>query len=354
MVVAQRGCSVSILLLVLASGAVPGSAAREHRRQRLRISAHHAGDGESLMLKTAFIDLGSGAVLRRGERALRLLGRRATDGDPSVAFSPRQQIAVPTGAGVPAVTGTNLPRLTGSQDTYYSWVSNATLVPPGNNFAVLTGKDPEDMTDMERKVLVAQKALQQLEASQKVEASTVEARFEMERNEVMGLMEKKRMETQRVFEQEAKVAQLKQEINDMFRELQRRDMLKRDPALTDSCAPGFHIYFSVSVEQKLGRDDKRVVSKALKDQYCDLKDLSCLCDIKQKWKKNRPLSSLGSVRDRLDCNCATKLADRYRAPKDVDDLLVRLGHRNLVAASAIKQENSPPPAGSEAGTPGSL
>ena len=96
----------------------------------------------------------------------RTAGRQA--GIPGWGFSPRQQIAVPSGKGIPNVVGTNLPHLTGSQDAYHAWVSNASVVPTDGNLTAMTiipGRDQEDMTDMERKVLIAQKSLQQVEAS---------------------------------------------------------------------------------------------------------------------------------------------------------------------------------------------
>lgn len=64
------------------------------------------------------------------------------------------RIAVPLGADVPSVVGANLPHLTGGRnDSYYAYVSRATLTPPDTNMTVVTGsRDQEDMTDMERKV----------------------------------------------------------------------------------------------------------------------------------------------------------------------------------------------------------
>lgn len=271
-----------------------------------------------------------------GERAA---GRQA--GIPGWGFSPRQQIAVPTGRGVPNVVGTNLPHLTGSQDAYHAWVSNATLAPPDGNMTIMTGRDQEDMTDMERKVLVAQKSLQQVEASQKVEASTVEARFEIERNELMGFQEKQKRESERVADNENRIRQMKSEVTDLFRELARREKLKRDPALSDACSPGFSVYFSLSMEQRLGRDDKRVIAKALKDQYCDLQDMTCLCDEKKKKKGDRVASPQGDVRSKVDCHCATKLPGTYKAPLTVDDMLRRLGHRDLVDGRMANSPGAP-------------
>ena len=81
-----------------------------------------------------------------------IAAKAAAAGIPGWGTSPRGQIMVPTGKGIPNVQGTNLPRLAGSQDSYYAWVSNASMVPADNKFTIMTGKDQDDMTDMERKV----------------------------------------------------------------------------------------------------------------------------------------------------------------------------------------------------------
>ena len=181
-----------------------------------------------------------------------------------------------------------------------------------------------------KQVLVAQKSLQQMEATQKVEAATVEARFEIERNELMAFKEKEGSENKRIRDNELKIRTMKQEIKDAFAQVQRNERLKRDPALSDQCAPGFMVYFAGSLEGALGIDDKKVIAKALKDQYCDLKDLSCLCDMKKRFK-GRPLSSLGHVRSHLDCQCATKVKGRYKLPKNMDEVLASLGRHDLTS-----------------------
>ena len=141
------------------------------------------------------------------------------------------------------------------------------------------------------------------------------------------------------------------QISDVFREISRGEALKRDPALADACAPGFQIYFSQKIEQKIGRDDKRVLSKALKDQYCDMRDLTCLCDLKKKHNLN-PQSIMGPVRSRVDCKCAIKIGGTYKAPKDVDEMLVRMGKRDLVkGAAADGKDGAAAAGGGDAGLP---
>jgi len=46
----------------------------------------------------------------------------------------------------------------------------------------------------------------------------------------------------------------------------------RDPASDDMCSPGFRIYFKTGKGVSLGSEDKRVIAKAMKEQYSKVKD----------------------------------------------------------------------------------
>jgi hypothetical protein len=56
-------------------------------------------------------------------------------------------------------------------------------------------------------------------------------------------------------------------------------------------------------------DDKKVLSKALKDRHCKETDLLCICDMA---KKQNVQSILGKVNAGVDCECYQGMAKEIR------------------------------------------
>ena len=56
-------------------------------------------------------------------------------------------------------------------------------------------------------------------------------------------------------------------------------------------------------------DDKKVLSKALKDRHCQDEDLLCICDMA---KKQNVKSILGKVNAGVDCECYQGLSKNIR------------------------------------------
>ena len=76
-----------------------------------------------------------------------------------------------------------------------------------------------------------------------------------------------------------------------------------------SFADKLHIFFLFFHQDRMTYDDKKVLSKALKDRHCKETDLLCICDMA---KKQNIKSILGKVNAGVDCECYQGMAKEIR------------------------------------------
>lgn len=165
----------------------------------------------------------------------------------------------------------------------------------------------DDMLPIERKVVLAQNALDRLNKARQIEENALKIRLDRERSETDSAI-KRKIKLQEKYEQEhEKIQELKNKIESAAYTAKRREQLLTDPnKFTDKCAPGFRVYWTGTSQTVMSWDDKKVLAKVLKDQYCNKQNMVCTCDLSKK----QAHSTLGTVNAGLGCKCAEGIAEQ--------------------------------------------
>lgn len=182
---------------------------------------------------------------------------------------------------------------------------------PLRNKKACSGCEPmpfDEMLPIERKVVLAQNALDRLNKAREVEENALEIRLRREREATDAAIRHK-IQLQEKYEKEhEKIQELNNKIESAGILAHRREQLLTDPnKFTDKCAPGFRIYWTGTSQSIMSWDDKKVLAKVLKDQYCNQANMVCSCDL----SKRQAHSTLGVVNAGLGCKCVEGLAAEF-------------------------------------------
>merc|ERR1711871_1554015 len=117
---------------------------------------------------------------------------------------------------------------------------------------------------------------------------------------------------EKYMDEKEKIHELESKIESAKVTAARREQLLTDPnKFTDKCAPGFRVYWIGQSEGTMSWDDKKVMAKVLKDQYCNIPNMACVCDLSRK----QAHSVLGTVNAGLGCKCYEALPSRLSKRK---------------------------------------
>ena len=153
--------------------------------------------------------------------------------------------------------------------------------------------------DVEYRLRLAEKANHGLTTTRKTEKKMIENQAVKENKLWEDAENKKRFEDGLIQKDTVQLKEMRNEITDLENKIAEQKRNARDPASDDMCSPGFRIYFKPGPGVSLGSEDKRVIAKAMKEQYCDKKDLGCVCAVEK-----HAASPVGNVLGGVHCKCA--------------------------------------------------
>jgi hypothetical protein len=157
----------------------------------------------------------------------------------------------------------------------------------------------DDLLDVEYRLRLAEKANHGLTTTRKTEKKMIENQAVKENKLWEDAENKKRFEDGIIQKDTVQLKDMRNEITDLENKIAEQKRNARDPASDDMCSPGFRIYFKTGKGVSLGSEDKRVIAKAMKEQYCDKKDLGCVCAVEK-----HAASPVGNVLGGVHCKCA--------------------------------------------------
>jgi hypothetical protein len=168
----------------------------------------------------------------------------------------------------------------------------------------------KELTPLEKKVKDAEAQVAALAKTRKIESETLESRIRREQEITDAAIEKQLTTQEKLSSEETKLEKIKHQLEQAEVAATKRKQLLVDPnRFTDSCSPGFRIYFNGEAKDRMTFDDKKVLAKGLKDRHCQDKDLLCMCDMA---KKQNIKSILGKVNAGVDCQCYLGLSKQIR------------------------------------------
>lgn len=174
---------------------------------------------------------------------------------------------------------------------------------PLRNKKACNGCEPmpfDEMLPIERKVVLAQHALDRLNMARSIEENALKIRLKRERTETDAAIKHKIQLKEKYLTEKEKIHELESKIESAKVTAARREQLLTDPnKFTDKCSPGFRVYWIGQSEGTMSWDDKKVLAKVLKDQYCNVPNMACVCDLSKK----QAHSVLGTVNAGLGCKC---------------------------------------------------
>ena len=174
---------------------------------------------------------------------------------------------------------------------------------PLRNKKACNGCEPmpfDEMLPIERKVMLAQHALDRLNMARSIEENALKIRLKREREETDAAIKRKIQLKEKYLNEKEKIHELESKIESAKVTAARREQLLTDPnKFTDKCSPGFRVYWVGQSEGTMSWDDKKVMAKVLKDQYCNVPNMACVCDLSKK----QAHSVLGTVNAGLGCKC---------------------------------------------------
>ena len=172
----------------------------------------------------------------------------------------------------------------------------------------------KELTPLEKKIKNAEAQVAALAKTRKIESETLESRIRREQEITDAAIEKQLTTQEQLSTDEQKLERLQHAVKEAELAAKKRKELLVDPnRFTDSCSPGFRIYFNGEAKDRMTYDDKKVLSKALKDRHCQDKDLLCICDMA---KKQNVKSILGKVNAGVDCECYQGMSKEIREKED--------------------------------------
>jgi len=175
----------------------------------------------------------------------------------------------------------------------------------------------KELTPLEKKLKDAEAQVVALVKTRKIESETLESRIRREQEITDAAIEKQLTTQEQLSNDEQKLERLQHAVKEAELAAKKRKELLVDPnRFTDSCSPGFRIYFNGQAKDRMTYDDKKVLAKALKDRHCTDVDLLCICDMA---KKQNIKSILGKVNAGVDCECYQGMSKEIREKENDRD-----------------------------------